>query len=275
MARDNQAWIELGLMGQIQQNWTYFLNYTFVANKYMMLILSLITFLALIHHWVDRIWMNKKDKLAAVVQGLILTIAIVACCSPTFVEKLNLEFFSAFCDLETTGGLIFCSLFYLLYIANLFWILFTLYEDEERVEKLMMVMMAGTCNLHAAFANLYPRSSPYSLFIILLTASIASKIKTSNAEAAVILVICGGLCFQRSLSWKRIYTQVAQVQAERESILQYYREHPEDDEAWIPRMPEESIHSADIEEGDTYHQNSFKEDYGLPETTKLIFYKKQ
>ncbi len=39
-------------------------------------------------------------------------------------------------------------------------------------------------------------------------------------------------------------------------------------------MPEESIHSADIEEGDTYHQNSFKEYYGLPETTKLIFYKK-
>ena len=40
-------------------------------------------------------------------------------------------------------------------------------------------------------------------------------------------------------------------------------------------MPEESIHSADIEEGDTYHQNSFKEYYGLPETTKLVFYKKQ
>lgn len=277
LARDNQTWIELGLMGQIQQNWTHFLNYTFVANKYMMLILSLITFLALIHHWVDRIWMNKKDKLAAVVQGFVLTMAIVACCAPTFVEKLNLEFFSVFYDLETTGGMIFCTLFYLLYIANLFWILFTLYEDEERVEKLMMVMMAGTCNLAMLLSPIYgSRSSLYTVyFIILLTASIASRIKTSNAEAAIILVICGGLCLQRSLSWKRIYTQVAQVQAERESILQYYREHPEDDEAWIPRMPEESIHSADIEEGDTYHQNSFKEYYGLPETTKLIFYKKQ
>ena len=91
----------------------------------------------------------------------------------------------------------------------------------------------------------------------------------------MILICCSGMCLQRSLSWKRIYTQVALVQTERESILQYYREHPEDDEAWIPRMPEESIHSADIEEGDAYHQNSFREYYGLPETTKLVFYKKQ
>ena len=277
LARDNQAWIALGLFGQIQQNWGNFLNYTFIANKYMMLILSLITFLALIHHWVDRIWMNKKDKLAAFVQGFILTIAIVACFAPTFVEKMNLEVFSFFYDLGTPQGLIFCSIFYILYIANLFWILFTLYQDEERLEKLMMVMMAGTCNLAMLLSPIYgPRSSLYTVyFIILLTASVASKIKISSAEAAVILICFSGMCLQRSLSWKRIYTQVAQVQTERESILQYYREHPEDDEAWIPRMPEESIHSADIEEGDTYHQNSFREYYGLPETTKLVFYKKQ
>ena len=86
-----------------------------------MLILSLITFLALIHHWVDRIWMNKKDKLAAFVQGFILTIAIVACFAPTFVEKMNLEVFSFFYDLETPQGLIFfisptCFGSYLLYI---------------------------------------------------------------------------------------------------------------------------------------------------------------
>lgn len=115
-------------------------------------------------------------------------------------------------------GLIFCSIFYILYIANLFWILFTLYQDEERLEKLMMVMMAGTCNLAMLLSPIYgPRSSLYTVyFIILLTASVASKIKISSAEAAVILICCSGMCLQRSLSWKRIYTQVAQVQSEPE-----------------------------------------------------------
>ena len=276
LARDFQDWTALGIFGQIQANWVNFLKFTFTNNKYMMLMLSLVNLSALLHYCTKRNWISRSEQAGVIIQTLILFIAVLASCAPTVVEKMGIEFFRLFYDLETGSGVVFCSIFYILYVINLFWVLWTLFVNEDFYEKMAILMLAGTCNLAMLLSPIFgTRSSLYTVyFIILLTLSVLSEVRISKPEYAVLFVFCGMMCVQRTLSWKNIYTQVAQIQKERDSILQYYREHPEDDEAWIPRMPDESIHSADIEDWDTYHQNSFKEYYELPDTTKLIFYNK-
>lgn len=278
LQRDNQEWMALGLFGQIQANWQNFLTYTFTDNKVMMLLLSAVSSLALVHHLMEQAVVKNKDKLIFAVQLLILGIALVASCAPMLYVRTHWEGIRLLYDHQTlNSALIFCSVFYILYIVNLFTVLVVLAKDKAFLERMTYLMLAGTANLVMMASPIFgARSSLYTIyFIILLAALLLSEIEIRPAEQLILILICSGLCLTKAVSWKQKYTLVAEIQREREEILQYYREHPEDDEAWIPRMPVMSVHSADIEEGDDYHMQVFKEYFGLPETTKLQFYYKE
>ena len=69
------------------------------------------------------------------------------------------------------------------------------------------------------------------------------------------------------------YCLVGIKQNERLEIIKYYQQHPEVEEAWIPRFPIFTVHGADVEIGDTYHFETFKDYYKLPQSAdKIIFY---
>ena len=69
------------------------------------------------------------------------------------------------------------------------------------------------------------------------------------------------------------YKLVGLRQNERLEVIKYYQDHPEVEEVWIPRFPIYTIHSGDVEIGDTYHFETFKEYYKLPQDAdKIIFY---
>lgn len=272
---EHQAWTQLGLFQQIQTNWGNFLTYTFTDNKMMMLFLSGIAALALLHHLLESDHLRGSQIALFVVQETILALAVVACCAQFLQAHTQIAALSLFYDhAGSSSAMIFCSVLYILYIVNLFSVLFVLYRDRDLMERSGYLILAGTCNLAMLLSPIFgARSSLYTIyFIILLSASMLSQIETRPAEPLILVMICGALCATKALQWHTKYNQVAQVQQQREAILQYYREHPEDEEAWIPRMPPMSIHSADIEEGDDYHMRTFKEYYGLPESTTLIFY---
>ena len=62
-------------------------------------------------------------------------------------------------------------------------------------------------------------------------------------------------------------------QSERLGIINDYKENYWVEEGWIPRFPPFTVHGADIEEGDTYHFETFRNYYELPQDPdKIIFY---
>lgn len=276
--RDNQAWMQMGLLSHIQYNWQNFLRYTFTDNKIMILILSSISSLLVLQNGFKKTT-SQKQKIGSIIQLVILGLALVACVSPTLYGKTHWEFFRLFYDYgQWNAALVFCSILYLAYIVNCFWILATCYKEKSCYEKLTYFMLAGTCNLAMMLSPIFgSRSSLYTIyFIILLTVSILAEIELHPSIQSILILFCLVMSYNYSLNWKRTYNLVATIQTERESILQYYREHPEDKEAWIPRMPASTVHSANIEEGDTYHEDVFKEYYGLdPDMILRFFFKNE
>ena len=88
-----------------------------------------------------------------------------------------------------------------------------------------------------------------------------------------IFIITLGVCADRVDEYVYKYRLVGMVTQERNAQLDYYREHPEDEEVWIKRYPIFTIHGADIEPGDDYHFETFKDYYQLPQSKdKIIFY---
>ena len=72
------------------------------------------------------------------------------------------------------------------------------------------------------------------------------------------------------------YMLVNQINNERNEQIKYYQDHPEEDEGWFVRYPIMTIHSGDIEDWDTFHQQVFKQYYGLnPDMTLHFYYKDQ
>ena len=117
------------------------------------------------------------------------------------------------------------------------------------------------------------RSSLYFVYFMFVVIVLVFSDVNLPHESLDFLLCTAFLMFTalRAKSWYVKYQQVHQVQMIREAEIQYYREHPEED-AWICRVPPYSVHGADIEEGDTYHFETFKEYYGLDPDQKIIFY---
>ena len=100
--------------------------------------------------------------------------------------------------------------------------------------------------------------------------SINIKKQLQNIALFIVLVLIVG---DRTHEYLYKYRLVGLKQQERLEIIKYYQGHPEVKEAWIPRFPVYSIHGGDIEEGDTYHFETFKEYFRLPQSAdKIIFY---
>ena len=98
-------------------------------------------------------------------------------------------------------------------------------------------------------------------------------IKAPNYVLAFVTLLLIFVIGDRFIEYTYKYKLVALRQNERLEIIKYYREHPEVEEVWMPRFPVYTIHGGDIEEGDTYHFETFKEFYNLPQSAdKIIFY---
>lgn len=272
LARDNQAWVQMSLFAQIGSNWVTFLQRTFIYNRYMMMILSMTMIMGLLSFN-----QSKKWSMSTMIMLIMHSICFVLTFMPTLYEKTNIAALLVFYDVQyTQSALIFCSLFYLVYIGILFWQMFVTLDIKERLEGSFYLMIAGTANIVMLISPIFgARSSLYTVFfIIVLIAFMISNIHINKyiqiglvvLFAAFIVLKCKGLFEQ--------YKVVQAVQIERESIIEYYRVNQDEKEAWIPRMPEGFIHSADIEEGDDYHMEVFKQYYGLNPNVKLVFFKK-
>ena len=167
----------------------------------------------------------------------------------------------------------------------LFWPIYTLdillliifgMENNRRKDKaLFFFMLGGSANLVMMYSPIFgSRSSIYTLiFMIVVMGLILESINLPKALSIMALLICILVIFDRFNEYIFKYRLVGLKQMERLEIIEYYKDHPEVEEAWIPRFPVYTIHGGDIEPGDSYHFETFKEYYQLPQAAdKIIFY---
>lgn len=139
-----------------------------------------------------------------------------------------------------------------------------------------MLIIGGCSSLVMLYSPIYgSRSAIYLIYYLILVSSMLFEDANINKKTiqVIILIGLGILNIERIEEYLYKYRLVGLAQEERLEIIKYYKDHPEVEEAWIPRFPVLTIHGADVEEGDTYHFETFKEYYELPQDAdRIIFY---
>ena len=257
---EHASWNNMSLFEKIGSAYPNFLKITFINNNYAISLFSLCLILYIFYS------KNKVNLIYKIVSILILMFGIFSVFS--FVLGNNI-----FNDENS----LYSFIFWPLYIINAFVSLY-LFSDKDYLcyKKLFVLMFAGCNGLVMLYSPIYgSRSAIYTIYYLIIV-SVMLFDETYNIKKMplficfiLFLVIVG----DRTHEYLYKYRLVGLVQEERLEIIKYYKEHPEDKEAWIPRFPVYTIHGADIEEGDTYHFETFKEYYGLPQDAdKIIFY---
>lgn len=173
------------------------------------------------------------------------------------------------------SAVLFLTVFYLIYIISIFYLLRPLKKDKY-FEGITYLMLAGTGNLVMLISPIYgARSSLYTVyFLIIFICFILSIIDINNKLFTIMVFGFSTLTFLKINEYLYKYRLVNDYMKIRNMEIEYYVNNPDVKEAWLIRMPETFIHSADIEEWDTNHMEVFKAYYGINPDMKLIFYKK-
>lgn len=267
LIRDHSDFNNLSLTEKIIINLPNFINYSFIEHK--LTIAFFASSLIGLSFFKEK---NKLLKYAFIIYqlislGLLFSLNIGSILHNDYISNLNNQ------------NSVFIWLYWLIYIVIAFIIIIRNIENEkDRLKVLFFITIGGSCNIVMLLSPIFgARSSLYFVyFIIVSTALIYQEfIVKEKVWMIVIMIIWVVLSGIRIREYYHKYNLVAQINNERLEIIDYYKNHPEEKDIYLPRMPIYSIHSGDIEEGDDYHFETFKAYYGLNEDTNIIFYWKE
>ena len=257
---EHAAWNNMNLFEKISSAYPNFLEITFINNNYAIALFSACLILLLIF--------SKKE--INIVYKIVSIIILLLGIFTVFSFVLGDNIFN-------NSSSIYSYIFWPIYIVNAFVsIFFAANDDYRKIKALFLLMIAGCNALVMLYSPIYgSRSAIYTVYyLIVVTAMLFDEINI-NKKMAMFVVMIGLLVIIADRTHEYIYKYrlVGLKQQERLEIIKYYKEHPEVEEAWIPRFPVYTIHGGDVEDGDTYHFETFKEYYGLPQSAdKIIFY---
>lgn len=264
---ENTAWLSMSLLEQIACNIPYFLRYTFYDNKYLILVLNIIMTFSILTHSKSKKWL----KIVSLILSFMTTIMLLS-------NKLVSMEFNVFTYLTLYQTDISCQILnciiWVFYIIYLFIYFVFEYEEEYRNELLLYLLAAGASNIVMFVSPIFgSRSSLYFYyFAILIVLMVLQQIKMKKSIAFLGIILCSLLCITKGKTILNKYQLVNLVYQDRLSKIEYYLDHPEIKDVWLPRMPIFTVHSADIEPEDTYHMDTFKKYYGLADDCVLHFY---
>lgn len=262
MLRDSADWMKMNFIEKIVNGYPSFLEFTFINNNYLILFLSLIMICLCLCG-------QKKIKLFLKLISLFIQfLAIIAVFSFVFIK--------ADYNYLLDPNSLFSMLFWPIYTLDILLLIIFGMENNRRKDKaLFFFMLGGSANLVMMYSPIFgSRSSIYTLiFMIVVMGLILESINLPKTISIMALLICILVIFDRFNEYIFKYRLVGLKQMERLEIIEYYKDHPEVEEAWIPRFPVYTIHGGDIDPGDSYHFETFKEYYQLPQDAdKIIFY---
>ncbi len=268
---EHQAWLELSLFEQIATNWSLFMTRTLLDNKYLILVLSLVMIAYTFKSYID-----KKLNKEALMLIMIFALSSLQSVSANFYSFLHFDFLRMFFDITHPLCLPIVSILLFLMIFAIIYLIFKTIEGNKKVSFFVILLLAGASNGAMLLSPIFgARSSLFTIYllIVLIVCFIEEmdiKLKVSTAVWVILLILNA----QFIINYIEKYQLVNVINQERMSQIEYYKDHPEEKEAWIVRMPIMTLHSADVEEWDTYHMDTFKEYYGLNPDMKVIFYYK-
>ena len=238
----NADFAALSLGEKIVQNWPLFLEHTFTDSPFLMRVLWILLAIWTIEKGTEQ----KKNRIGVL---------------------LSLPFWTAV--FFNSGGLDLACILYAM-------VLFVLWEKEK--EKKAVLLFATLCALGAnAVMMLSPifdyRSALYTyylfiLLILLLFKELVMPKPAVYASLAFVVVAADS----RALSYYRLYHMVGLIAQRRSEQIAMYQASPELEDIWIMGFPTNTIHSADVLEGDTVHDEAFHGYYELNPDAVLHFY---
>ena len=261
--RDNAAWKELPFIDKIIDGYPQFIDNTFINNNYLIMFISIVVILFIIFS------MNKINNIIRSIIVIIMGIGALSVFS--FIIPLE---YNMFIDPSS----IYSMIFWLVYVIAVLVVLCIGLKGYKRNKAIFFFIIAGTTNLIMMYSPIFgARSSIYTVFYLLLVICLLlDEIKLNKIIYISIIFMCLGIIIDRTNEYITKYTLVYKAQQERLEIIQYYIDNPDVKEAWIPRFPIYTLHSVDINPGSTYHLETFKEYYKLPQSAdNIIFYAKE
>ena len=255
---EHAAWAKLTLFDKLSNGYPNFLNMTFIQNNYAITLFSICLILLIC-------FSRKKNKLNKVLPLLILITGVITVFSFVFTDKL------------INPNSIYSFIFWPVYIINAFYVLFTYLDNDYRKNKALFMLMFAGCNaLVMLYSPIYgSRSAIYTVYYLIVVSTLVLDFVRINKHhvVTIFLILLVLIIGDRTREYIHKYRLVGIKQNERLEIIKYYQQHPGVEEAWIPRFPVYTVHGADIEIGDTYHFETFKDYYKLPQSAdKIIFY---
>lgn len=255
---EHAVWAKLSLFEKIANGYPNFLNMTFIQNNYVILLFSICLILLIC-------FSRKMNKVQKLLPIFVLLMGIVTVFSFVFTDTL------------VNPNSLYSFIFWPVYIINAFYVLFIYLANDYRKNKALFMLMFAGCNaLVMLYSPIYgSRSAIYTVYYLIVVSLLVLDFVNINKHyvKTIILIILVLIIADRTREYIYKYRLVGIKQNERLEIIKYYQEHPEVEEAWIPRFPIFTVHGADIEIGDTYHFETFKDYYKLPQDAdKIIFY---
>lgn len=269
LLRDHAIWNQQGIFTKIVDNMPAFIRYTFIDNRYVVFALTLVL-IALLY---KRVLKNRNVKTiggSIMMLGYLLTVIAVIGANK-LATTFNLSFMNVF--LELNNPLVW--LFWLVYVVVVLFLVYKLIDNIKSRQKIFFyIIVGGAANVVMLLSPIFgSRSSLYFVYFLIITIVLLfNELKLSDGNVILVLSLILFIFICQSANDYRLrYDKVRQIQKERLAIIQYYKDNPDIDEIHIPRMPVDSIHSADVEVGDDYHFDTFKMYYGLNPNAVVIF----
>ena len=257
---EHPAWASMSLFEKISSAYPNFLQISFINNNYAISLFSICLILLIVYSKKEVNLLYKICSILILMSGIFTVFSFV-------LGDL------VFNDSTSVYSLIFWPL----YIINAFVTIFLFTNNDYLTHKTIFLLMIAGCNALVMLCSpIYgSRSAIYTIYylivvsVMLFNETIVSKKTILFGFCLLFLIIIG----DRTHEYINKYHWVGLREKERLIVIQYYKDHPDVKEAWIPRFPANSIHGGDVEEGDTYHFETFKKYYGLPQSAdKIVFY---
>lgn len=250
LLRDNAEWSKLSIIGKMLIGYPSFIKMTFTEHRYMISILSLSMIGLTTKNFIRNKYLN------------IIVILYFAISIP----------------------MVFTSLKYNTIIQYIYWPIYVIFiylaiclniiNNNYKYKVLFLLTIGGVAGLSMIMSPLYGyRSSVYTLYYVFLVAILIVNYYLENKNIKIVLFVSLLLLvFNKTRFYINTYREVARINEIRMSEIRYYKDNPNVSEVWIQRYPLNTIHGADIDPGDTYHFEVFKEYYELSQDEDKIYF---
>jgi hypothetical protein len=117
------------------------------------------------------------------------------------------------------------------------------------------------------------RSGLYTVYLLILVILVNfDDLELLPVQKWILTIGFAAAMAVRMYGYYEIYHLVHLINIRRYQQVEYYRLRPDAGDAWLLAYPDETIHSANVQEGDETHMYYFKEYYGLNQDLHLVFY---